>query len=152
MKITHPTQKSLDETVTSWNLHKVQTAGNKTPLATYQLSREKAITQGYWTGDPGDDEDMASNPLYGYDFNERSPPADEVASDPEAPDLGEYEDLKAEREAGVFVNDDEEIWEAREILKDMDCSVDDGNSGIDIYCEAVLCITLYLSGNDDSDD
>lgn len=143
-------QQSLDETVASWNLHKVRTAHNKTPLAMYQLSREKAITQGYWTGDPGDNQDTASDPLYGYDPEERSPPDEELASDPEAPYQGEYEDAEAEKAAGVFVNEDEEIQEAREILKDMDLTADDGNSGIDVYCEAVLRITSFFSSADNT--
>ncbi|KJA13050.1 hypothetical protein HYPSUDRAFT_209869 [Hypholoma sublateritium FD-334 SS-4] len=95
-------QHSLDETVASWNLHKVRTAGNKTPLALYQLSREKAINQGYWTGDPGDDvTDISEN--YGEDPNEAYSPADELAEDPNAADNRDFEnDVEMEREAGIF--------------------------------------------------
>lgn len=145
-------QKLLDETLLSWNLHKVRTAGNKTPTALYQLSREKAITQGYWTGDAGDDIETASDPWYGYDPAGGSPPDDELDTDPDSIDRGEYEDAETERRAGVFVNEDYKICEAREILKDMDCLAEDGNSGIDIYCQAVLRVTSYFTkANIDSD-
>lgn len=140
-------QHSLDETVASWNLHKVRTAGNKTPLALYQLSREKAINQGYWTGDPGDDvTDISEN--YGEDPNEAYSPADELAEDPNAADNRDFEnDVEMEREAGIFVNNDEEIEAARECLGDYDFTADDGNFGIDIYCNAVTRLTALYSGN-----
>jgi hypothetical protein len=40
-------QASLDETRTSWNLHKMRTANHKSPRAIYELSREKAVNRGY---------------------------------------------------------------------------------------------------------
>ena len=117
----HRIQHSLDETVASWNLHKVRTAGNKTPLALYQLSREKAINQGYWTGDPGDDVDSVSDSNYGKDPNEGFAPADELANDPQATDYHDFEsNADMEREAGIFVNDDEEICVAKECLDGYD--------------------------------
>jgi hypothetical protein len=46
-------QKSLDETVVSWNHHKIRTAGNKTPVAIYELSRRHAINRGTGVVIPG---------------------------------------------------------------------------------------------------
>ncbi|KAF7372481.1 Integrase catalytic domain-containing protein [Mycena venus] len=138
-------QRSLDETRSSWNLHKVRTAGNKTPQAIYELSKTRAINRGYWTGDPGDDITTASDPAYGEDPEERLPPADELAGDPIGPDHSEYADLSAERDAGVFVNEDGEIRDARDILRDLETDEDDGNWGIDVYCRAVVLLTSYLN-------
>lgn len=37
-------------------------------------------------------------------------------------------------------------------LKDMDSLVEDGNSGLDIYCQVVLCVISYfIKSNYDSD-
>jgi hypothetical protein len=138
-------QRSLDETVTSWNFHKIRTAGNKTPAAIYQLSREKAINRGYWTGDPGDDVQIASDPSYGHDPQVPLPPLDELAGDPTHVDEGEFLDTEAEREAGLFVNGDDEIEEAREILQNFDFTQDNGNWGIDVYCQAVMLVTAYFA-------
>jgi hypothetical protein len=77
-------QKSLDETLASWNLHKFRTTKNKTPLAIYELGREMAINRGYSTGNPGDDLATASHPSYGGDGSAPLPPSDELANDPEA--------------------------------------------------------------------
>ncbi|KAK6992301.1 hypothetical protein R3P38DRAFT_2448689, partial [Favolaschia claudopus] len=118
-------QKSLDETIASWNLHKIRTAGNKSPHAIFQLSREKAINRGYWTGDPGDPLSTASDPHYGQDPEAPLPPAEELQTDPTAADYTEYPDLPAEREAGVVINDDDEVSECREILLGMDFLSDD---------------------------
>ncbi|KAF7349604.1 Integrase catalytic domain-containing protein [Mycena sanguinolenta] len=134
-------QQSLDETISSWNLHKVRTAGNKTPQAIYQLSREKAINRGYWTGDPGDDINTASDSAYGQDPDAPLPPLDELQEDPAAPDYFEYPNVSAEREAGILVNDDDEVQEFKNILAGMDLSSDDGNWGIDHYCQAVVAVT-----------
>ncbi|KAJ7877362.1 hypothetical protein B0H14DRAFT_2342344, partial [Mycena olivaceomarginata] len=133
-------QASLDETLGSWNLHKLRTANNKSPRAIYELSREKAINRGYWTGDPGDDLATASDPSYGEDSNAPLPPLDELADDPDALDYSEFPNSTAEREAGVFMNDDDEIQEMR--VGDL---ADDGNWGIDVYCRAVLFATEYFS-------
>ena len=131
-------QRSLDETVASWNLHKVCTAGNKTPLAIYQLSREHAINRGYWTGDPGDALDTVDS-LYGEDGDAGFPPANELTEDP--PERGEDSPVDEERQAVV---DDEEIQEAMSRLGDMDFNVDDGNYGLDFYVEAVGRLTACL--------
>ena len=143
----HRIQHSLDETVASWNLHKVRTAGNKTPVALYQLSREKAINQGYWTGDPGDDVDNVSD-NYGEDINEAFAPADELTEDPQTADYRDFgDDVEGEREAGIFVNDDEEIEAAKERLGDYNFAADDGNFGIDVYCNAITRLTALMYPN-----
>ncbi|KAJ7676904.1 hypothetical protein DFH06DRAFT_976326 [Mycena polygramma] len=144
-------QASLDETLTSWNLHKMRTANNKTPHAIYELSREKAINRGYWTGDPGDDLAMASDPSYGVDSNEPLPPVDELAQDTDAPDYTEFADATAERDAGVYLNDDNEVEEMKRALGDFDYMADDENWGIDVYCRAVLLATEHFSGVDEDE-
>ncbi|KAJ7673212.1 hypothetical protein DFH06DRAFT_58455 [Mycena polygramma] len=138
-------QASLDETLSSWNLHKIRTANNKSPHAIYELSREKAINRGYWTGDPGDDVATASDPSYGVDSNEPLPPLDELANDPDALNANEFADAAAEQEAGVYVNHDDEVEEMRMALGDFDYMADDGNWGIDAYCRAVLAATEYFT-------
>ncbi|KAJ7759995.1 hypothetical protein B0H16DRAFT_1815286 [Mycena metata] len=79
------------------------------------LSRAAAITRGYWTGDPGDENDVASDPLYGYDGEAPLPPAAAIVNEPlertEQP-VG----TGPEREGGILVNDDEELGRARELL------------------------------------
>ncbi|KAF7372345.1 Integrase catalytic domain-containing protein [Mycena venus] len=142
-------QASLDETHTSWNLHRMRTEKHKSPRAIYELSREKAINRGYWTGDPGDDLATASHPSYGEDSNAPLPPLDELANDPEAPDYTEFADATAEREAGVFVNDNDEVAEMKAALGDFDYLADDGNWGIDAYCHAVALATAYFSLSDE---
>ncbi len=57
-------QQSLDKMRVSWNNHKIRTASNLSPIAIYKLSKEEAITQGYWTSDPGDNRDNVDD-LYG---------------------------------------------------------------------------------------
>ncbi|KAJ6599541.1 hypothetical protein B0H10DRAFT_1959063 [Mycena sp. CBHHK59/15] len=142
-------QKSLDETVALWNLHKIRTAGNKTPLAIYQLSKEKAINREYWTGDPGDDLETILDPAYGHNPNAPLPLLDELRDDPTAPDYMEYPDVSAEREAGIVINDDE-VEQCKQILKNIHYLAEDGNSGIDIYCQAVLVVTEYFANQESS--
>ncbi|KAJ7301576.1 hypothetical protein DFH08DRAFT_978601 [Mycena albidolilacea] len=93
-------QNSLNETLASWNLHKIRTAKYKSPQAIYELSRAKAINRGYWTGDPGDDFATASHPSYGEDVSGPLPPS-ELVDDPEAPDYQEPADAAAERDAST---------------------------------------------------
>ncbi|KAK6981683.1 Integrase catalytic domain-containing protein [Favolaschia claudopus] len=130
-------QHSLDETRSSWNLHKIRTAGNKTPTAIYELSKTRAINRGYWNSDPGDDIPTASNPTYGEDPEEQLPPADELSGDHVAADHTEFPDAAAERDGGVFVNADDEIRAAAELLSELNLAEDDGNWGVDLYCRAV---------------
>ncbi|TFK50896.1 hypothetical protein OE88DRAFT_1630323 [Heliocybe sulcata] len=138
-------QRSLDETLVSWNQHKVRTAGNKSPVALYELSKEKAMNQGYWA-DPGDDVEAANDPLYGHDPSEPVPPEDDLHNDPQHSHMEEeLPDTAAEREAGLFVNADDEIQWARDIIGGMDLERDDGNWGIDLYCQAVVLLSSHIS-------
>ncbi|KAK6981351.1 Integrase catalytic domain-containing protein [Favolaschia claudopus] len=129
-------QKSLDETIASWNRHKVRTAGNKTPQAIFELSKEKAINLA-----------TALDPNYGHDPDAPLPSTDELQSDPAAADYSEYPDVAAERNAGIVINDDDEVKECKEILTEMDFLSDDGNWGIDLYCTAVMRVTEHFMRN-----
>jgi hypothetical protein len=141
-------QASLDRTRHSWNLHKIRTAGNKTPVALYELSKEFAIQRGFWTGDPGDDMATASSEMYGHDPDAPVPPQDELRDDPEGRN-GSDEQLHGDsehmRQTGIHVNDDDEISWAREILSVFDLDREDGNWAIDIYCEAVVYLSSYVA-------
>lgn len=133
----------LDLMIESWNHHRVRTAGNAAPYALFQLSRTEAITRGYWTGDPGDSIEEVDD-LYGVDATAPLPPANEIAEDPSAQSYAEFLDKEAEHEAGLSVNDDEEINHAREALGDYDVLREDGNAGIDVYCDLVVRLTNVL--------
>jgi hypothetical protein len=135
-------QKSLDRTRDAWNHHKLRTERNKTPIAIYELSREAAITRGYWTGDLGDDLATASDPLYRFDGEAPIPPAAEVQDD--AQEGEEPSGSDDERAAGVSVNGDDELHEAEELLADIDLNAEDGNWGIDVYCEAMILLMSRL--------
>ncbi|KAJ7153363.1 hypothetical protein C8R46DRAFT_826528, partial [Mycena filopes] len=127
-------QASLDRTRDAWNHHRIRTAGNRTPIAIFELSRETAIRRGYWTGDMGDDLATASDPLYGYDGEAPMPPAG--AEDGDSPSTAPT-GIQAEREAGICLNDDEELDGVRGLRHDFDFDAEDGNWGIDVYCKAV---------------
>ncbi|KAJ7459642.1 hypothetical protein B0H11DRAFT_1737075 [Mycena galericulata] len=134
-------QASLDRTRDAWNHHKIRTERNKTPVAIFELSRESAIARGYWTGDPGDDlESVTNDPLYGYDGEAPLPPANEVGDDdvntPEA-----LTGINAERDAGICLNDDDELAAIKELMPDFDFEEEDRNWGIDVYCRAVLLLS-----------
>ncbi|PPQ75955.1 hypothetical protein CVT26_005783 [Gymnopilus dilepis] len=140
-------QQSLNETVQSWNLHKIRTAGNKSPLAMYELSREQAIREGYWTGDPGDSVDQVDD-FYGTEYAPGIvPPAAELASDPEAPRPDTFASDEEAHKAGIFVNHDDELRQARENLGDIDLEADDGQNGIGLFCEVLLRL-VACSGSD----
>jgi hypothetical protein len=116
----------------------------------YELSRQHAINRGYWSGDPGDDMETASDPSYGHDPTVPMPPVDELSSDPTAPVEEDYADLAAQKQAGVFVTGDNEIEAARDILTDWDLADEDGDWGIDMYCQAVIALSSYLASAADS--
>lgn len=132
-------QQSLNRTRDAWNHHKMRTERHKTPLAMYELSRELAIQRGYWTGDAGDDIETAADPEYGLDGHAPLPPTDEQTGDPAAP-REEPVGRDAQREAGIFVNDEDDLDEVREQMGDFDFEEDDGNWGIDVYCRAVILL------------
>ncbi|KAF6747406.1 hypothetical protein DFP72DRAFT_1149225 [Ephemerocybe angulata] len=146
-------QHSLDETRTSWNNHTIRTARNKTPNAIYQLSRERAINAGYCTSTPAMQQKMLMTCMEKTPANIR-PPLSEIHEDPIAPRSDAFASVEEEKDAGVVVTDDEELEEAREALKDMDFTVDDGNWGIDLYCQAVVRLTAYYDncGTDEESD
>ncbi|KAK6984052.1 hypothetical protein R3P38DRAFT_2536338 [Favolaschia claudopus] len=136
-------QAALDRARDAWNHHRLRTQHDKTPIAIYELSRTAAITRGYWTGDPGDDLNAASDPLYGFDGDAPLPPSglDEPLERAEQP-TGTAE----ERAGGILVNGDEDLAAAAELLGDFDCGRDDGNWGIEVYCEAVVRMISVLGG------
>lgn len=138
-------QASLDRTLSAWNNHQLRTEHHKTPIAIYELSREKAINQGYWTGDPGDDVRTASHPFYGQEDGDL-PPLDELANDPTQPNYTPYNSKDEEKADGIFVNDDDEIQDVKDFLvaEGFDYDREDGNWGIDVYCEAVMKIQQLL--------
>ncbi|KAF5340938.1 hypothetical protein D9611_006018 [Ephemerocybe angulata] len=144
-------QASLDRAGKAWNRHRVRTARSKTPLAMYELSRERAINAGYWTGDPGDGVEVVDEG-YGEDGEANFlPPKDVLDDDPVAPRSDVFDTTEAEKEAGIFIVDDEEIAAARSALGSMDFSEDDGNFGIDIYCTAVTRLFATLLASDSND-
>ena len=132
-------QASLDRTRDAWNHHKIRTEHNRTPVALYALDRQKAITHGYWTGDSGDSvEDVMGDPSYGVDTQAPPPPAAELRTDPSGPLPEPRPDTgTAERDAGIAVNDDDELERARRLMHDFNFDRDDGNWGIDVYVQAV---------------
>lgn len=127
-------QASLNRSKDAWNLHQIRTAGNKTPIAIYELSREKAINRGYWTGDPGDDLASASDPYYGVDGQ----------GDPAVEDVVEVDDNNQ-----VEVNADDDLKAMQDILQGIDLLEDDSNWGIDVYCRAILAASIALGSDSD---
>ena len=134
-------QKSLDETTTSWNNHALRTERYKTPLALYELSREMAINAGYWNSEEVGDSPEAVDEHYGEEGGE----ADDDQSEPNAPRSDKFANVNDEIEAGIVVTDDEVIEEARAALGDMDLERDDESWGMDLYCEAVIRLTIYYN-------
>lgn len=128
-------QASLRRSADAWNHHQVRTAGNKMPIALYELSREHAKTHGYWTGDPGDDIDTASHPSYGLE--------DELDSQCTP---GDHSVPEEEDSANIRVNEDDDINFVRKAFEEMEFDVEkeDNNWGIDVYCEAVLRFQTYV--------
>lgn len=124
-------QKSLDTVAQAWNNHRLRGKGNKSPDLLWDLSRSQAIREGYWTGDPGDELDVASLPHYGVeDVDDNAPPQEELDEDPDH--------VQEETEDGTQVNSDDELEEARQLLSDFDFGREDGNWGIEVYVQAVL--------------
>ncbi|KAK0241037.1 hypothetical protein EDD85DRAFT_764032, partial [Armillaria nabsnona] len=129
-------QASLNRTRDAWNHHKIRTAGHRTPLAMYKLSREQAIRRGYWTGDAGDDiETVLNNPFYGeegvLDGNSVIPPPEGLEEGME-----------------THLNEDLHLELAKALLGDFEYEKDDGNWGIEVYCEAVIKMENVLQSND----
>ncbi|KAJ7104728.1 hypothetical protein C8R44DRAFT_746407 [Mycena epipterygia] len=94
---------------------------------------------GYWTGDAGDTR-TEMNELYGVDGEGPAPQNDNDPTERmEQPTMPQ-----AQREAGLIVNDDDELKLAATLLEGFDLNRDDGNWGIDVYCEAVVAMTTKL--------
>ncbi|KAI0040528.1 hypothetical protein FA95DRAFT_1502737 [Auriscalpium vulgare] len=133
-------QESLNRTMDAWNHHSIRTAQHRTPLALYELSREKALRGGYWTGDPGDPPEDASDPLYGVDFDAPMPPADEVRDEEHEAGFA----AEGDTEQDDIGEDNEELTDAQDLLSDIDLQADDQKWGIDTYCEAVLLLQARM--------
>jgi hypothetical protein len=121
-------QASLNRTLDAWNLHKIRTAHYRSPVALFTLSRAEGIRDGYWSYDPGDGPEVANDPLYGWDGEAHIPPADE------------QENRQANEEGDDALAEDRDIEVARESLGEFDVMQDDGNWGIDLYCEVVISL------------
>ncbi|KAK0477864.1 hypothetical protein IW261DRAFT_1551843 [Armillaria novae-zelandiae] len=128
---------SLDRTCDAWNHHQLSTERYKTPIALYELSQEKAMQHGYWTGDPGDSVDeVRGNPYYGIDgdINDNYP-------------FAPPEPTGKEDEAEVALNNDEDIEFVKEVMGDFDFEAEDSNWGIEMYCEAVIRLTAIVEAH-----
>ena len=129
-------QRSLDDMAAAWNNHRLRGEGNRSPLYIFDVSRRKAIQEGYWNADPGDSIADASDPLYGVDEqDETSIPTNELEGDPEA--------TEEEVETGIRVNTDEEISHAQSLLEGFDYERDDGNWGIEVYIEVLHTLAAH---------
>jgi hypothetical protein len=137
-------QHALDRSKDAWNHHEIRTAHYRTPIAQFEISREKAINQGYWTGDAGDSIDEASQSFYGVDSDAPIPPADEMAGEPSAPRM-EPLDPADQAAQGISVHTDEELEDARMLLHGFDYHRDDKNWGLDVYCQAVELMFANLA-------
>ncbi len=137
----HPRiQASLDRTHDAWNHHQLRPEHYKTPVAIYELSRERAIRRGYWTGDPGDSVDeVRRDPYYGIDgdINDNYPFA--------PPEVDQA--INEEDEANVALNDDEDIEFVKELMGIFDFEAEDSNWGIEVYCEAVIRLSAIVEAH-----
>lgn len=134
-------QQALDREIAAWNNHKLRTERNRTPIALYELSRERAIIRGYWTGDPGDKDSSVDGSYGSHDYGAPTPPAEEISVDPVHP-REEPEGREAQHDAGIVVNDDEELEEARELLAGFDFERDDKEWGIKVFVDALAAIKV----------
>jgi hypothetical protein len=64
--------------------------------------------------------------------------------DPESP-REEPVGVAAEKEAGIFLNDDGELNDVRSLMEDFDFDENDGNWGIDVYCRAVILLSSVMT-------
>lgn len=137
-------QISLNRALDAWNHHKIRTDHNRSPVVLYELSREQAINRGYWTGDAGDPlEEVQNNPRYGVDSSSTFT-GDNQDSEGQREDIPLDIDLDTQRERGLLLNKDDEIEEVQALMRDFDFDRDDGNWGIEVYCEAVVTLTAKL--------
>lgn len=123
-------QKSLDNTLTAWNAHKLRTERYKTPNALYALSRQQAIIAGYWDGDSGDSVDESNAATYGVDTEAPIPPSGEMRSD------------ASQRQGEGQVNNklEEDVMKAAQALEGYDWTRDDNRYGINVFSETVILL------------
>jgi len=135
-------QASLDGTREAWNNHKVRTAGNRTPVALFELSRTRAINGGYWNGDPrGHRADAgpaacgvnAEAPLHAFS-QEQGDPANTQSR----------EDLY---HGSASLHTDLELEVASELLKGLDLTEEDGEWGARRFRQSVHLLDLILDHN-----
>jgi len=138
-------QASLDRTREAWNLHKIRTAGNRSPIALFELGRTQAINGGYWHTNPGDPTEQAQQANYGLDPDAPVPPADELTEDP-VNNNGQEDNAHH----GASLKTDAELDMAAHLLKDMDLEEEDEDWGIGMYRRAVHVLESGL-GEDVSD-
>ncbi len=140
----HPRiQASLDCTLDAWNHHQLHMEHYKTPITIYELSWEKAICHGYWTGDPGNGiNEVRRDPYYGIDGNIHDnypfapPEVDRV--------------MNEEDEAKVALNNDEDIKFVKMLMADFNFDAEDSNWGIKVYCEAVIRLLAIVEAHNTS--
>ncbi|KAK7029158.1 hypothetical protein R3P38DRAFT_3189395 [Favolaschia claudopus] len=81
--------------------------------------------------------------MYGFDGEERAPPSSLESNEP-LERMEQPTGTTAEREGGILVNGEDDLGYAKEVLGDFDYDRDDGNWGIEVYCEAVLLMIRGL--------
>ncbi|KAK0432216.1 hypothetical protein EV421DRAFT_1719707, partial [Armillaria borealis] len=140
----HPRiQASLDRTRDAWNHHQLHTEHYKTPIAIYELSREKAIRHGYWMGDPGDSVDEVRRDLYyGIDGDIH----DNYPFTPPEVDPAMSQEDKVE----TSLNNDEDIEFVKMLMADFNFEVEDSNWGIEVYCKAVIRLLAIVEAHNTS--
>ena len=126
-------QASLDRAREAWNNHRLRTEGHRTPRAIWELSKERAIQDGYWKSDPGDNSEVAEDPFYGWD-GEATPGGDidqDVLSPQTRNNNEEGDNLEADSTEMASILDD-----ARAVLGDWQMLEGD-EWGINTYCTIV---------------
>ena len=124
-------QESLNRCKEAWNFHQLGSEHNKSPMALFALSRQTALSRGYWTGDPGDAVEDAEDPLYGFDGEAPVPPPAEQQEDANG---------RAEEDPGLCgmgPDGERELEGVLNRLGDFDLDREDGNWGINVYLEAI---------------
>ena len=65
--------------------------------------------------------------------------------DPRSRDDREITSVEEERKVGIVVNEEMELQLARDVLEGLDLTREDGNWGIDVYCQAVVIMKANLN-------
>ncbi len=94
----------------------------------YKLSRKVLMLQDVWTGDVGDDV-LCIDRYYGVD---------------EGNDTGIKIPVNPSN-TNISLNKDEDIEEVCQLLGNFDFEADDGNWGINVYCQAVVVVLSCLN-------